>query len=65
MSNKYGTCERCGTDLIPIWFTEEERKVVNGIMSKTGRTRQAVDVLSCPHCLKEYCVDDSFDGNWR
>lgn len=62
---EYGICERCGISLIPRWFTEEERKIVNGSMYKTGRVRQAVDVLFCPHCLKEYCVDDSFDGNWH
>lgn len=60
----YGRCERCGTSLEPIWFTEEEIKYVKGSMIKTGRVRQAVDVLICPHCLKQYCVDDSFDGNW-
>jgi hypothetical protein len=30
----------------------------------TGRKRRAVDVLVCPCCFKEHCVDDTFDGPW-
>ena len=62
--NKYGVCTRCNSDLKPIWFEEEEYRTENGILYKTGRKRRAVDVLVCPCCMKEYCVDDSFVGNW-
>lgn len=54
------TCDKCGITPEPIWFTEHEVK--NGV--ETGRIRKAVDVLVCPCCLKEYCVDDSYDGPW-
>ena len=62
--NKYGLCTRCKIDLKPIWFIEEEYRTEDGIMYKTGRKRRAVGTLVCPICLKEYCVDDSFVGNW-
>lgn len=58
---KYGNCESCNSELLPAWFTQEE--VMNGY--KTGRTRQAVDFLVCPVCLKKYIVDDSFDKPWE
>lgn len=32
----FGVCD-CGGSLIPVWFTEEETKVANGTMYKTGR----------------------------
>lgn len=64
MNNKYGICPGCKTELIPIWFMEEEFRIESGIMYKTGRKRRAVDYLECPSCLKKECVDDSFDGNW-
>ena len=28
MQSRYGSCSRCDTPLVPIWFTEEETKVV-------------------------------------
>lgn len=59
----YGNCE-CGRSLRPMWFTEEETKVESGRMYYTGRERKAVSSLSCDHCLKNYPVDDSFDGEW-
>ena len=59
----YGNCE-CGYSLHPVWFTEEETKIENGRMSYTGRERKAVSSLSCSYCLKNYPVDDSFDGEW-
>lgn len=62
---KYGTCKYCKEELVPIYFTEEETRVEHGVMIKTGRKRRAVDCLICPKCLKEYCVDDSFDGGWH
>lgn len=34
----FGVCD-CGGSLIPVWFTEEETKVANGTMYKTGRVR--------------------------
>lgn len=65
MNCGYGKCEQCGIELEPVWFTEEETKVSNGIMIHTGRKRRACSHLVCPQCLKNYAVDDSFDGNWR
>ena len=62
--NKYGTCERCGGTLTPVFFTEYEEKVVYGCRYRTGRYRRAVSHLTCDDCCKNYCVDDSFDGPW-
>lgn len=61
MSNRYGNCEICGAELLPDWFTEKE---VDSYGNYTFRVRRAVNVLYCPHCLKDYCVDDSFDQPW-
>lgn len=61
----YGFCDTCGGELVPIWFTEEEYKVTqDGYQYKTGRQRRAVSHFVCEGCLKNYCVDDSFDGPW-
>ena len=61
----YGECERCGGELKPVWFIEEEYKTTNdGHKYRTGRKRRAVSHLTCDNCLKNYCVDDSFDGAW-
>lgn len=60
----YGSCD-CGASLLPVWFTEEERIVKNGVMHKTGRVRRACSHLYCPICGRQYCVDDSFDLPWR
>lgn len=62
----YGVCEKCGADMQPVWFTEEEYKVTNdGIMCRTGRERRAVSHLECPCCFTKACVDDTFDGAWH
>lgn len=63
--SKYGCCHNCGADLEPVWFTEEETKVVGGTMIRTGRKRRAVSHLECSECLKKEPVDDSFDGPWH
>lgn len=60
-SNIYGKCECCNSYLTPIWFIEKERNKYN---STTGRKRKACSHLICSSCGKNYCVDDSFDGNW-
>lgn len=60
---KYGACDNCGVKLAPVWFKEEERD--NKTNALTGRTRIAVDYLYCKSCLKKFCVDDTFDGNWK
>ena len=65
MESKYGNCPRCGALLHPVWFTEEEYEVQNGITYKTGRTRTAVDYLICENCFQKITVDDSFDKPWR
>lgn len=56
-------CE-CGGQLLPVWFIEEETKVVAGALLHTGRKRRAVDHLYCDSCFNRECVDDSFDGPW-
>ncbi len=62
--NPYGTCT-CGAPLVPVWFRERETKVVHGHMTYTGRTRRACSHLECTICLREHCIDDSFDGPWE
>jgi hypothetical protein len=62
---KYGECSFCRSELYPIWFTEDEYEIINGIQYKTGRKRNACSHLECPDCGKKECVDDSFDGSWR
>lgn len=61
----YGTCPSCSAELEPVWFVEEETKIVGGVLTKTGRKRKACDCLVCPACLHEETVDDTFDGPWR
>lgn len=61
----FGTCSHCGSELEPVWFTEEEFKIEHGMMYKTGRKRRNIDVLVCPVCLKNHAVDDTFAGPWR
>ena len=65
MRNNYGVCEECGTPLEAEWFIEKEYEIIYGCEYPTGRTRRAVSCLCCPHCLRQYVVDDSFDGPWR
>ena len=65
LSKIYGKCEKCGEVYQPIFFTEEETKVVNGAMIFTGRKRKACSHLECPCCGNKECVDDTFDGPWR
>lgn len=63
--NDYGKCVSCGAGLEPVWFIEEETKIVSGVLIKTGRKRKACDCLACPVCLHEEAVDDTFDEPWR
>lgn len=60
----YGECECCGVGLLPVWFEERESKIEYGSMVWTNRYRKAVSHLTCGCCLRNYCVDDSFDGDW-
>lgn len=55
-------CDECGIKLIPIIFIDYE---YDNNMIKTGRKRKAISHLTCPQCLKNYTVDDSFDENWH
>lgn len=64
MNIDYGICDYCGGELYPVWFTEEETNIEHGSMYKTGRRRRAVSHLVCEQCLKNFVVDDSFDGPW-
>lgn len=61
----YGVCDYCGGTLQPVYFNEEETVVEHGCMRKTGRYRRAVSHLVCEICLKDFIVDDSFDGPWH
>lgn len=61
--NVYGECV-CGNELSPVWFTEYETEKIGGYSYKTGRKRRACSHLICENCGKEYCVDDTFDGEW-
>jgi predicted nucleic-acid-binding Zn-ribbon protein len=63
--SKYGECPRCGSELHPIWFTEDEYKTTGEWQYKTGRKRTSCSHLECPDCGQKECVDDTFDGNWR
>lgn len=59
----YGICT-CGGSLRPVYFREEETRVEYGCIVKTGRFRMAVSHLVCESCLRNFAVDDSFDGPW-
>ena len=65
MNQLYGDCPHCGGKLQAEWFVEEECRYVNGHSYKTGRVRDAVAYIYCPNCLRNFPVDDSFDGPWR
>lgn len=58
----FGNCSECGISLKAEWFKDIEFYSKSNI--PTGRIRYAVNYLYCPCCLKHFCVDDSFDGNW-
>lgn len=62
---KYGTCSMCGGQLCPVWFEEEEIKVVNSSIIHTGRKRIACSHLECSTCLHKECIDDTFDSKWN
>lgn len=51
----------CGGRLVKIMFEEQERNKHN---IPTGRYRRACSHLTCEDCLKNVCVDDTFDGPW-
>lgn len=60
--NNYPVCPRCGCDMMPVWFIEEEYD--SKYHYKTGRKRRACSHFECPECFQKECVDDSFDGEW-
>lgn len=62
--NKFGKCPYCGSDLSPVYGTEDEFIIKNSHLIKTGRKRRIVAYLQCEACFKKQCVDDSFDGPW-
>ena len=61
-----GFCERCGSELEPVYFREKESYIDSyGHLIWTGRSRIAVDYLACPRCLKRHIVDGDFEnGEW-
>lgn len=62
MIRYYGKCERCGTNLTPgETAIVDEEKIYNGKRIKTGKKIYIIGYLECPHCLKKYTIDDSFD----
>ena len=65
MSKLYGTCEVCDVSLKPVWIAEDEYIIINGRRYKTGRRKKSCSHLECPRCLKNFCVDDSYDGPWQ
>lgn len=63
---KYGKYVKCGSELAPVWFEENESKVENGGLIYTGRKRMNVAYLECINCLHKECVDDeTFSGLWH
>lgn len=54
-------CPKCKSIMIPIWFTEEEEKIINGCRYRTGRKRRALSHLECPCCFHKEAVDGSFN----
>lgn len=64
IESKFGKCVNCDTEMIPIWFKEDEYIINNGRRIKSGRTRTACSHLECPICLNKECVDDTFDMPW-
>lgn len=62
-TKQFGTC-KCCAPLVPAYFIEEERVLINGVWLETGRKRYAIDYLYCPQCGIKYPVDDSADGSW-
>lgn len=63
--NVFGKCPKCGGTLQPVIFEEKETKIINGTMIYTGRKRNAVSHLSCENCMKNECIDETFDGVWH
>jgi len=61
---RFGNCSRCGGSLSPVYFIEEEEVYERGYSYKTGRKRTAVSHLTCTSCLKDECIDGSFDDSW-
>ncbi len=60
--SRYGTCFKCGDELHPEWFIDEEYDY-HGY--PTGRVRRDVSVLICECCGNRESVDDSFAGPWH
>jgi len=40
MQSKFGTCSICGSNLVPVWFTEEQTEIIDGSMHKTGKKKE-------------------------
>ena len=59
------TCRKCGEEMTPIMFKEEEYVTECGISYKTGRYRRACNYLLCEYCGNKETVDDDFmAGPW-
>ena len=65
-AKRYGLCHECGTNLEPVFFVEEEVVERGNALLKTGRWRNRIAYLECPHCLtrKEPGADIS-EENWE
>ena len=66
-STNFGYCDElgCHGSLEPVWFIDEEYEFGHGSMWKTSRKRKAISHLVCNRCLKNFAIDDSFDGPWQ
>ena len=62
---QYPICERCKTEMVPDWFLEDEFKIIDGSLCKTGRVRRNVNFFYCPCCFDKAPTDDSFASPWR
>lgn len=61
----FGNCPYCGGLLAPVYYTEDETTITDdGYMYRTGRKRRAISHLVCESCLRNQCIDDSYDGLW-
>ena len=59
------TCCKCGEEMSPIMFKDEEYRVEHGTTYKTGRYRAVCSHLQCEYCGHTECVDGDFmAGPW-
>lgn len=57
-------CQRCGATMHAVWFVEEETKIENGVLIRTGRVRDNISHFE-HECGTVQAVDDTFARPWR